>query len=77
MFENKNGWEAKKNHMIIVRVSKEQHQLIFNNAKAKGYLNASSYMRDLALDKSLVVEMKIHENNKILKEILEKLSKPR
>ncbi len=60
------------NHFIHIRVSKEQLDRIKSDAHNKGYLGASSYLRDLAFAKN-DVESKIIEMSfdvRLIKELL-------
>ena len=50
-----------RTRFIQFRVTRDQYERIKNNARAKGYLNLSHYLRDLALDKNLVFEQKFNE----------------
>lgn len=49
------------NKMIIVRVTKNQHERVRNNAFAKGYKTMSAYLRALALENDLIFEQKFDE----------------
>ncbi len=62
-----------RNHLCKFRVSEAQLERIRADALSKGYVSIASYLRDLALEKSKIVEDQIHETNQIVKEILEKL----
>lgn len=50
-----------KNKTIQIRVTKNQHERISNNAKAKGFVTISAYLRDLALNSDSNIERKIDE----------------
>jgi len=73
--KTKKTWTGKKTKIVPVRFSRDQYIRIFNNAKAKGHVNISSYLRDQVLGKSLAVEKQIFDNNEMLKDILEILQK--
>lgn len=55
-----------KTRTIQFRVTRDQYERIINNARAKGYLNISAYLRDLALNKDLVFEKKFNELYEII-----------
>lgn len=61
------------NRMIKFRVTENQYERILNNTSAYGHATISSYLRSLALERNLVIENKILETNKIIKEILENI----
>ena len=42
-----------RNNFIIIRVTRNQHDRIKNNASAKGYKTISAYLRSLALEHDL------------------------
>jgi len=50
-----------KNKTIQIRVTKNQHERIPNNARAKGYVSIYSYLRDLGLNHDSNIERKIDE----------------
>lgn len=50
-----------KTRFIQFRVTRDQYERIKNNARAKGYLNLSHYLRNLALEKNFVFEQKFNE----------------
>jgi len=52
---------TQKTRFIQLRVTKDQYERIINNSRAKGYLNVSAYLRDLALEKDLVFQKKFNE----------------
>ena len=62
-----------KNHTCKFLVSKSQLDQIRSEAKAKGYINISPYLRDLALKYNLTIEQKIIETHLIAKKIMELL----
>lgn len=45
----------------MVRVTKNQHERVKNNAEAKGYKTISSYIRSMALEQGLSFEKKFEE----------------
>jgi len=59
-----------KNRIINFRVTNEQYERIKNNTNAYGYITMASYLRYLALEKSMLIDNKIIENNRLIKEIL-------
>ena len=61
----------KKTICLQFRVTRTQHEMIHNNARAKGYTTTSQYLRDLALEKGLIIENIITETYKIVREIKE------
>jgi len=50
-----------KTRFIQIRVTKNQYERINNNARAKGFLTVSAYIRDLALGKDAAFERKVNE----------------
>lgn len=50
-----------KNKTIQIRVTRDQHERIMSNAKAKGYVSISSYLRDLGLNHDSNMEKKVDE----------------
>lgn len=62
-----------RNHKIIFRVTKLQHERIKNLARANSYLTMSAYLRDVALNKSALVEYKIVKINETIQKIFEAL----
>ena len=54
-----------KTRFIQFRVTRDQYERIKNNARAKGYLNLSHFLRDLALDKNLIFDAR-RENVKVI-----------
>lgn len=46
------------NHAILIRVTKNQHERIKNNAHARGYRTVSAYIRSLTLEHALHFEVK-------------------
>ena len=44
---------------IQVRMTKDQHERIKNNSKAKGFNSLSAYMRYVALDQDFIIQQKI------------------
>ena len=63
------------NYCVKIMVSEAQSKRIKDNAQVKGYPTVASYLRSLALEKDMFIEGKILENNKMLKEIKEKIDK--
>lgn len=63
------GCNMPKNRIIIVRVTKAQHERIANNAEAKGHKTISDYVRSSILGFDMITETKI---NKIFEVIVEK-----
>lgn len=59
-----------KNRIINFRVTSNQYESILNNKEAHGYPTITSYLISLALEKNILVDTKIMENNKMIKEIL-------
>ena len=55
-----------RTRFIQFRVTRDQYERIKNNARAKGYLNLSHYLRDLALDKNLMFEQKFNEMYEVI-----------
>lgn len=49
------------NKVISVRVTKNQHERVRNNAFAKGFKTVSAYVRSLALENDLIFEQKFNE----------------
>ena len=49
------------NKSIFVRVTKNQHERIKNNAEAKGFKSVSAYVRSLTLEHDLSFERKFNE----------------
>lgn len=47
--------------MIIVRVTRSQHERVKINAELKGHKTVSSYIRSIALETGMSTEMKINE----------------
>lgn len=67
-----------KTRSIQFRVTRQQFERIKNNANAKGYLNVSAYIRELALNKDQFIENKIMDIHAILiKNVNEKNSNPK
>ena len=62
-----------RNHLCKFRVSEAQLERIRADALAKGYVSIASYLRDLALERSHIVENQIQETNQIVNKIWEKL----
>ncbi len=60
-----------KNVKVQFRVTKNQHQRLHNNAQAKGFQSASSYLRSLALGNDLFTEKTIRETNDNVRKILQ------
>ena len=60
-----------KNQVCKFLVSKSQLDQI--RSEAKGYINISPYLRDLALKYNLTIEQKIIETHLIAKKIMELL----
>jgi len=56
------------NKTIMVRVTKNQHERIRNNACAKGFRTISDYVRSISLENDLIFEQKFNEvYNRIVK----------
>lgn len=51
---------------IQIRLSREQHDKIKNDAKANGFNSISNYVRYLALGRQFLIEQKIIEMHKII-----------
>lgn len=62
-----------RNHTCKFKVSEAQLERIRLDAQARGYVRIAPYLRDLALEKSRVVEDQIHETNQLVKKIWETL----
>ena len=62
-----------RNHTCKFKVSNAQLERIRQDALAKGYVRIAPYLRDLALEKSRVVEDQIYETYQIVKKISEAL----
>lgn len=60
-----------KNRIIKFRVSNQQYERILNNKEVYGHVTMASYLRSLALERNIVIENKIIENNRLIKEILD------
>mgnify|MGYP001574473210 FL=1 len=54
----------KRTKNIQVRVTPEQHAMMFNSAKSRGFVTISHFLRFLALDKGLAMERKILETHR-------------
>ena len=50
-----------KTRSIQFRVTRDQYERIINNARIKGYLSISAYLRDLALNKDYAFQRKLDE----------------
>ena len=50
-----------KTRFIQFRVTRDQYERIDNNARIKGYLSLSAYLRDLALNKDYAFQRKLDE----------------
>lgn len=59
------------NHIIKFRVTKAQHERMLQEARVRGYLTLSEYMRDLALNKFFRVESQIVQTYENVKKIME------
>ncbi len=59
-----------KTGFIMFRVSFEEHEKIKYDAQAEG-ISISSYLRNLALKRNLLLESKIFETHRLLKKFLE------
>ena len=57
---------SQKTRFIQFRVTSEQHSRIIQNARARGYLHLSTYLRELALVKDMLFERKINEMYKVI-----------
>ena len=66
--------EMVKNREIRVRVTKDQLERIQMNAQAKGFKTVSGYLRSLCLEHNRLIEDKILENNRMLREMMDNLS---
>ena len=62
-----------RNHTCKFKVSNAQLERIRANALAKGYVRIAPYLRDLALEKSKIVEDQICETHELAKKIWEAL----
>jgi len=62
-----------KIYVIKVYVARPQYEKIKADAKVRGNRTISDYCRSILTGNSLYVEQKIVENNKILKELKERL----
>lgn len=62
---------TKKTIIWRIRVSPYEAEQIKERAKARGYAETSTFIRNLALENSLVIESKINETNKNVREILD------
>ena len=51
---------------VQVRMTKDQHARIKNNAEMKGFSSLASYIRYVALEQDFVVRQKIFEIHKFL-----------
>ena len=58
-----------KTRFIQFRVTRNQYERITINANAKGYVNISAYLRDLALNKDMVFERKFNEIYEVITKI--------
>ena len=56
----------RKTRQILFRVTASQYERIKNNAQAKGHKTMASYLRDTALNKSLIFEERFMEIYKII-----------
>ena len=59
----------KKTRFVKFRVTPDQYSKIISQSQARGYIELSDYLRFLALDKSVLIEHKIMENNRLLHKI--------
>lgn len=46
-----------KNHVVRFVVTRDQKEKILDNARRNGYFTISSYLRNLALNHNLIVEI--------------------
>lgn len=63
-----------KTRYVQVRVNQEQFERIKNNASAKGYKTTAGYIRDSALEKSLMFERQFQEMHQEIMRISRKLN---
>ncbi len=60
-----------RNHLCKFKVTKSQLEDIQRDAQSRGYIKLAPYLRDLALSRSGLLEAKIAENNRLIKQLLE------
>lgn len=61
---------------LVVRLTKNQHERLRNNAEAKGYKTLSSYIRAVTLEYDLSLEKKFDDIfDRLINESLEKKKK--
>jgi len=63
----------KRTHYLRVRVSTPEHEELKIKVKSRGFRNISDFLRFIAFEHNIVIETKIIETHKIVKEILDKL----
>ncbi len=63
----------KRTRLIEFRVDEDEYMRIINNAKAAGCPSYAAYLRDLALRRSLLIESKIIETNRLVHQVIELL----
>lgn len=59
---------------MVIRLTKQQLVRIHEQAEAKGYLTLSAYVRDMALEPNLSLELNVQENTALLREIISLLT---
>ena len=55
-----------KTRLIQFRVSRLEHERIYNNARAKGFRTISGYIRHIALNRDLVFEKMFNEMYEVI-----------
>lgn len=55
-----------KTRLIQFRVSRIEHERIYNNARAKGFMTISGYLRHLALNRDLIFEKKFDKMYEVI-----------
>lgn len=60
-----------RNHLCKFLVTKSQLEDLYIDAQARGYVRLAPYLRDITLSKSYLLEAKIAENNRLIKQFLE------
>jgi hypothetical protein len=65
----------KRTKMFQIRFSTPEFEEIKTKVKSKGFGTVSTFLRYMALEHEIMIESKILETNRIVKEIIEKINK--
>lgn len=63
----------KRTSYIRMRISSLEHEELKIKLKSRGFKSISEFLRYIAFEHNIIIEQKIIETNKIVKEILEKI----